>query len=93
MCYMESIGIRELRQNASRYLARVAGGESLEITNHGHVVARLVPPVQRPPTWEELIANGTVTPGRGSILDVDPVKPPPGTPSTREILDDLRGDS
>ena len=28
MCYMERIGLRELRQNASRYISRVAKGET-----------------------------------------------------------------
>jgi len=38
-----AIGVRELRQNASRYLEEVAAGESFEITDRGHPVARLVP--------------------------------------------------
>jgi len=45
---MERIGVRELRQHASRYLARVAGGESLEVTDRGRPVARLVPIVGEP---------------------------------------------
>jgi prevent-host-death family protein len=40
---MERIGVRELRQNASRYLARVANGEAIEVTDRGRPVARLVP--------------------------------------------------
>lgn len=44
MCYMESVGVRELRQSASELLDRVAStGDSIEITNHGRPVARLVP--------------------------------------------------
>jgi prevent-host-death family protein len=38
------IGVRELRQNASRYLRRVAAGESFTVTDRGTPVAQLVPP-------------------------------------------------
>ena len=40
---MDSIGVRELNQNTSQVLARVSGGETIEITDRGHPVARLVP--------------------------------------------------
>lgn len=38
---MESIGVRELRQQASRYLRRVEAGESFQITARGRPVAVL----------------------------------------------------
>jgi len=37
------VGVRELRQNLSRYLDRVKAGEDLLVTEHGREVARLVP--------------------------------------------------
>ncbi len=40
---MGSVGVRELRQNLSRYLARVKAGESLVVTERGDEVALLVP--------------------------------------------------
>jgi prevent-host-death family protein len=40
---METIGIREVRQQASRYLRRVAAGESFQITERGRPVAVLTP--------------------------------------------------
>lgn len=39
----EAVGVRELRQNLSRYLERVKRGETLTVTERGHEVARLVP--------------------------------------------------
>jgi prevent-host-death family protein len=55
---MEQIGVRELRQHASRYLARVAAGENFEVTDRGRPVARLVPVlVDR---WDELLRSGWV---------------------------------
>lgn len=60
MCYMERVGLRELRQHASRYVDRAAAGESIEITVRGRLVARLVPAGEA--SWEDLIARGEVLP-------------------------------
>lgn len=88
MCYMESVGVRELRQNASALLDRIAAsGVSIEITNHGHPVARLVPmPQQELPTRAQLIAAGVLRPGRGDLLDITPLKMPPGAPLSGDLL-------
>lgn len=88
MCYMTTVGVRELRQNASELLARIAAtGESIAITNHGRLVARLVP-ADAPSrmTREQLLAAGTLRAGRGDPLEVEPVTAPPGTPTTGELL-------
>ncbi len=39
----KTVGVRELRQNLSRYLDLVKEGETLTVTERGSVVARLVP--------------------------------------------------
>jgi antitoxin (DNA-binding transcriptional repressor) of toxin-antitoxin stability system len=39
-----STGIRELKDNLSRYIPRIEAGERMAITAHGRVVAELVPP-------------------------------------------------
>ncbi len=64
MCYMDRIGLRELRQNASRYIARVAQGETVEVTQRGRLVARIVPAVEDP--WADLILRGEVIPPESS---------------------------
>lgn len=46
---MARVGVRELRQNLSRHLARVKDGASLEVTEHGRVVARLSPAGEQVP--------------------------------------------
>lgn len=56
---MESIGVRELRQQASRYLVRVRGGETFEVTDRGRPIARLVPIVAD--TWADMVASGRIT--------------------------------
>ena len=40
---MESVGVRELRQNASKVIRRVEAGEEIEVTVQGRPAARLVP--------------------------------------------------
>jgi prevent-host-death family protein len=55
---MERIGVRELRQNASRYLARVANGEAIEVTDRGRPVARLVPVPSGENALAELLRSG-----------------------------------
>lgn len=62
----------ELRQHASRYLARAAAGETVQITDRGRPVARLVPPVAG--SWDGLIASGRVLPPQeaGHVLDEPP---------------------
>lgn len=53
---MTVIGVRRLRQNASRYLALVEAGEEVEITDCGRTVARLVPAAAATRSREALIA-------------------------------------
>jgi len=55
---MERIGVRELNQNTSQVLARVSGGETIEITDRGHLVARLVPVGDDRSTLTRLVAAG-----------------------------------
>jgi prevent-host-death family protein len=50
------IGVRELRQNASQYLRRVAAGESFTVTDRGTPVAQLVPPAGN--AVDAMIARG-----------------------------------
>lgn len=73
MTHMERIGVRELRQNASRYLARVAAGEDFQITDRGTPVALLVPVPANP--WDQLLASGSVRApdDEGDITEVEPV--------------------
>lgn len=67
---MDRIGVRELRQHASRFLARVEAGEVIEITARGKPVARLVP--LSPDPWSELLNSGAVRVPEhdGDLLDL-----------------------
>ncbi len=86
---MERIGIRELRQHASRYLDRVKSGETVEVTERGRLIALLVPPEPARDARERLIAAGRLIPASGLL------RLPSRTPATRssgEVLDELRED-
>ncbi len=86
---MERIGVRELRQNASRYLRRVAEGESIEITDRGRPVAVLVP--SKRTGLDRLIAEGRVRPAEGDVLDLgDPLPLPEGMEAPSSVLMRLR---
>ena len=56
------IGIRELRLNLSRYVARARAGTEVIVTNHGHPVARLGPVDQEEDDFARLVREGRITP-------------------------------
>ena len=82
---MERIPHRELRNNSSEVLRRVAAGESFEITNHGTVVA-----VLRPPSDTSDLPIVRAATRRGGWDQINPVRR--DGPSTQEVLDELRAD-
>ena len=87
---MVQIGIRQLREGLSRALRRVSAGETLEVTDHGRPVARLVPVTAAAPGLQELVAAGTLIPAQ----DRRPLPEPlhlPSTMSSEEAVAILRG--
>jgi prevent-host-death family protein len=57
------VGVRELRDNLSKWIARAKRGQDILITERGKPVARLTH-VEESPALERLIAKGLVTPAR-----------------------------
>lgn len=74
------MGVRELRQNLSKYLRRVERGERLEVTEHGRPVAVLAPLGEPEGPLARLMAAGRVTPPRTDLLEL---LPPRGKTSSR----------
>jgi prevent-host-death family protein len=92
---MERIGVRELRQNASHYLALVKEGQTVEVTERGELIALLVPPQRSQTARDRLIAAGRLIPATnptGRSRAPRPVPVEPGQPSSQEILDEMRAD-
>lgn len=84
------MGVRELRQNLSVYLARVKKGEALTVTEHGAAVAILRPLPSTSSVLDRLVAEGRATPPSRSIRDLPrPLKVKLERPLS-EILDELR---
>jgi antitoxin (DNA-binding transcriptional repressor) of toxin-antitoxin stability system len=88
------VGVRELRQNLSIYLDRVKDGETLQVTEFGHVVAVLAPlPPEKLSPFERMVREGRAIPPKGSLKDRRPPQPgPPGMPNSEEILAEDRED-
>jgi prevent-host-death family protein len=91
-------GIRELKDNLSRYIRRIEAGEHVVVTAHGRVVAELVPPqaVNRGQRsqFDRLVASGTITPPAedGDPLEGCPeIRLPRGTATT--LIDSDRGEA
>jgi prevent-host-death family protein len=57
-----TVGLRELRHKTSEVLARVRRGETIDITEYGKPVARIVPIGEREPTpvLDQLVEAGRV---------------------------------
>lgn len=79
------VGIRQLRQNLSVYLRRVAKGERFVVTERGKPVAELVPRLSEEESWERLLAEHGMTKPTRSLEDLPPpmeldtADPHPGT--------------
>ncbi len=86
---MKTIAHRELRNNSSRVLDEVKNGEIIQVTNHGDVVAIMIPPgLSR---YEVMKLAGAIRPRR-SDASFGSLRRVASTETIAEILDDLRGD-
>ena len=58
-----AVGLRDLRHHTSEVLARVRHGETIDVTEHGRLIARIVPVGEREPTpiLARLVASGRAT--------------------------------
>ncbi|HEY5194318.1 MAG TPA: type II toxin-antitoxin system prevent-host-death family antitoxin [Solirubrobacteraceae bacterium] len=84
----KTVGVRELRQNLSRYLERVKEGETLTVTERGHEVARLVP--SHPgvdPYYLKLADKYGATIPKGNLLETIAKLPPRSHPALAGTTD------
>jgi prevent-host-death family protein len=58
-----TVGLRDLRHHTSEVLARVRHGETVDVTEHGRLIARIVPVGDREPApvLARLVASGRAT--------------------------------
>ena len=90
---MVQMGVRDLKDNLSAALRQAAAGQVIEVTEHGHPLARIVP-IHRRGGYEQLLAEGRVTLAEPEV-DLLDYEPPPLVPGERlgsDILAELRAD-
>lgn len=76
---MGTVGLRELRQDASELVRRVEGGEEIEITVAGRLAARMVPATaKRWQRWDE-------------VADAFAGRPDPDWERDRDLIDQAVG--
>lgn len=93
MTHMERIGIREMRQNLSRYAQRAAAGESFIVTDRGSDVAQLAPAPIRASAIDRLVAERNARRGHGRLVDVlEELDEPIAGPPTSKVLDEIRAE-
>lgn len=84
------VGIRELRNNLSRYVEQVKAGSEIEVTEHGKLVARLIP-VHDESKLERLIRLGVAHPPTRPKSPLNPpIKLASGV-SISDLIIELRG--
>jgi prevent-host-death family protein len=82
------VGVRELRQNLSRYLERVKDGETLTVTERGHEVARLVPSRSGiDPYYIEMAEKYGATIPKGNLIETIANLPPRSKPAPAGTTD------
>jgi len=85
-----SVGVRELRQNLSRYLERVKAGEAFVVTERGSEVARLTPSGGRQSALARLIADRGATIPQGDLIANLGTRHQVHGPSTGDVLAEQR---
>ena len=85
-----SVGVRELRQSASKLLDQVKDGLVIEITEHGIPVARLVPITKS--LYEEYLESGRIIPARNPhhVFKVPKGKISTGRPLSELLIEERR---
>jgi prevent-host-death family protein len=87
---MDREGIRSLKQNASKVVARAAAGEIVTITDRGRPVALLTPiPAGR---LAALVNAGRARPATGHLADLTAPPAPEGRPTLSSTVTAMRTD-
>jgi antitoxin (DNA-binding transcriptional repressor) of toxin-antitoxin stability system len=99
-----TVGVRDLKDNLSHYLRKVAKGERIAVTAHGRVIAELAQPQAGGAghsRYDQMIAEGVIRPALRRLteeefqaqfkaLRLQLPKLPKGT--AQELIDFERGD-
>jgi len=96
MTRMETVTVSELNQQTAKVLERVKAGETLEISEYGKPIARLVPAAATTgvPLLDQLIAQGRAVPAAapGPIPPTPPRDEQDDDASASDALAEMRAD-
>lgn len=87
-----TVGMRELSKRTAKVLALVRAGETVEVTDRGNVVARIVPAVHT--RYDQSVAAAVIRPANRPF-DIASLPEPAPNPTARtsgDWLGDLRED-
>jgi prevent-host-death family protein len=89
---MERVGVRELRQNLSKYLVEVKRGETFVVTERGREVARLAPSGPEDSPIARLVAEHGATMPRRDLLKLaaSSTRGPASGPPSIQVLEEMR---
>lgn len=86
---MRTVTHREMRNQSGDILRRVAGGETIEVTNHGQVAALIVPPGVDP--LADLASRGQVRVARHPTSSLRSIVRRKSIAGSEAIVADVRG--
>ena len=84
----EPVGVRELRQNLSVYLARLKTGTVFRVTERGRAVALLIPLPEHSSAVDRLVASGRAVAAKHDLLTLPRSKARPTTKVSEALLAD-----
>lgn len=85
-----TVGMRELSQRTAKIMALVRAGQTIEVTDRGRIVARIVPAVDD--RYDQLVTAGVIRPAKRPF-DIAHLPQPAANPTghtTEDWLADLR---
>lgn len=90
---MIEVGIKELKKNLSRYVAKMKKGNMITITEYGKPIGKLSKykdvTDDMPEGLKEMIASGMVTPPKGKLnKNIGKLRKCPGKPLSQMIIED-----
>ncbi|MBY0355999.1 MAG: type II toxin-antitoxin system prevent-host-death family antitoxin [Rickettsiales bacterium] len=90
---METVGIRELKANLSKYVAMAKEGERIVITEHGQEVVQLSPLATTDyAKLFEMMRDGIIQWDGGKPKGLNPGVPIKGKPISETVLEDRERD-
>jgi prevent-host-death family protein len=86
---MRTVTHREMRNQSGDILRHVADGETIQVTNNGHVAALIVPPGADP--LADLVSRGQVRMARTPPSSLRTIVRRKGAADSQAIVADIRG--